>query len=142
MVHANPGHTPTPTDPLSVKTFSTFFAVIDFLLGEGVTIVAEAAFQDKLWRPGLTGLTNLGEIRIIKCNVDVDLALERRQRRFAEDPLRRAAHGDQTTDGGGAMTEFVPVSLPVPSLLVDTTDGYDPGLKDILAFIDEGRRAQ
>jgi len=27
-------------------------------------------------------------------------------------------------------------------MVVDTTDGYDPGLKDILAFIDEGRPAQ
>jgi len=142
MVHANPGYSPSPGDALTMQTFSTFFAVIDLLLGAGVTIAAEAAFQDHVWRPSLEGLTNIDEIRIIKCSVDPNVALERRRRRFEESPLRQAAHGDQTIDGGGATTEFVPVSMPVPSMIVDTSDGYDPGLKDILAFIEGERRAQ
>lgn len=43
MVHANPGFTPGPGDPLTRRTLATFFDVLRLLLRAGVTVVAEAA---------------------------------------------------------------------------------------------------
>ena len=53
MVHAAPGFQPGPGDPLTMRTLPTFFSVLRLLLENGVTTVAEAAFQDHVWRPGL-----------------------------------------------------------------------------------------
>ncbi|GAA2706369.1 hypothetical protein ACFY2R_27710 [Micromonospora olivasterospora] len=51
MVHAG-DFTAAPSDELTLRTLPTFFTVLQLLLTAGVTTVAEAAFQDRLWRPG------------------------------------------------------------------------------------------
>lgn len=140
MVLAHPGFVPGPSDELTVRTLTTFFDVLELLLRAGTTVVAEAAFQDKVWRPRLERLADVAEIRIVHCVVDASVAYTRRVRRLEEDP-RRAAHADHDSlDGGFAHVKqrhesFVPVSLPVPSITVDTTDGYDPDLRDIVDFV-------
>ena len=137
MVHATPGFVPGPTDPLSLRTLATFFDVIGLLIVRGTTVVAEAAFQDRLWRPGLTPLLDLAELRIINCTVPADVAQERMARRAADNPLRKA-HEDGHAELAGwrlAHDSFDPISLPVPTLAVDTTSGYHPGLAEIVAFL-------
>ncbi|MEU9944541.1 AAA family ATPase [Streptomyces lavendulae] len=49
---------PVPKDieALNVPVMDTFFATLDVLLRAQVTVVAEAAYQDRLWRPGLQPL--------------------------------------------------------------------------------------
>jgi hypothetical protein len=52
MVHATPGSfVPGPGDDLTARTLPVFFGVLEMLLRAGVTTVAEAAFQDRIWRP-------------------------------------------------------------------------------------------
>jgi hypothetical protein len=96
--------------------------------------VAEAAFQDHVWRPRLEPLLDLARLRIVNCVVDPDLASRRIWQRAQENPLRRAhaAPGPERPSGPPA---FVRISLDVPSLEVDTADGYRPGLDQIVAFI-------
>jgi predicted kinase len=95
MVHAHGGEfEAAPGDPLTQRTFPLFFEVLRVLLAGGVTIVAEAAFQDHLWREGLGPLTKLAELRIVQCHVDPAVARERAERRAAEHAGRRAAHAD------------------------------------------------
>ena len=54
MVHAHRGEFEAASgDPLTQRTFPLFFDVLRLLLEGGVTVVAEAAFQDRLWREGL-----------------------------------------------------------------------------------------
>lgn len=139
MVHATPGYKPELSDPLAMRTYTTFFEVLRVLLSAGVTVVAEAAFQDKLWRPGLEPLTDLAEFRIIHSVVDAAVRRDRMERRLALEP-GRAAHADHShlqnvTAQGPAPDDFVPIALTVPEIHVDTTDGYDPGIKDVVAFI-------
>ena len=143
MVYATPGFTPGPGDPLSMRTLTTFFDVLRLLLASGVTVVAEAAFQDRLWRPGLEPLTGQADLRIIRCTVDADVAHARIVRRMREN-AHRAAHDDRgllKTRAGGApaLDAFMPISLAAPTMRVDTTDGYDPGLPEVLAFVRDGR---
>jgi hypothetical protein len=56
MVHATPEFEPGADDPLNWRTLTAFFDVLEVLLRAGVTVIAEAAFQDKLWRPNLEPL--------------------------------------------------------------------------------------
>src|SRR6266478_1601957 len=59
MAHADPGFTPGEGDELSLRTLTVFFGVLRLLLEAGVTTVAEAAFQDRVWHPRLEPLLPL-----------------------------------------------------------------------------------
>ena len=71
------------------------------------------------------------------CAADPEVAFERIVRRHTEDSTRRA-HPDPGADGREAylkrLRAFDRVRLDVPSLEVDTTSGYRPGLAEIVAF--------
>jgi hypothetical protein len=99
-----------------------------------VTTVAEAAFQDHVWRPRLESLLDLARLRIVNCVVDPDLALRRIWQRAQDNPLRRA-HADPGPERPSGPPAFIRISLDVPSLEVDTADGYRPGLDQIVAFV-------
>lgn len=134
MVHATPGFRPAVSDPLTMRTLGVFFDVLRLLLEAGVTVVAEAAFQDKIWRPRLEPLTGLCELRIVHLTVDPRIAHERKVRRLAEVPTRKA-HADTSAQALPGPGEFVSVDMPVPSITVDTADGYRPSLQEIEAFV-------
>ena len=64
MVHAHGGDFHAgPGDPITARTMPVFFEVLRVLVGGGVTVVAESAFQDKLWRHGLEPLSDLVHLR-------------------------------------------------------------------------------
>jgi predicted kinase len=138
MVHTIPDFTPGHDDELSRVANVTFFTVLETLLSAGVTTMAEAAFQDRLWRPGLEPLQDLARIRIVHCTVDPGLAFQRSLRRSAENQHRRA-HPDPTPSDADAylarLRAFDPVAVKAPVIEVDTTDGYRPPLDDLLAFL-------
>jgi predicted kinase len=139
MVHATPGFVPGLGDELNLRALPAFFGVLSLLLKAGVTVVAEAAYQDRLWRPGLEPLRGLARMRIVHCRVDADVAFSRRLQRWDEDPLRRA-HENTRQQDASAHTQrhnaFDRVSVDAPWIEVDTTDAYSPGLDEIVAFID------
>jgi predicted kinase len=137
MVHATPGFGPGDSEPLSLRALATFFDVIGLLIERGTTVVAEAAFQDRLWRPGLAPLLGSADVRIIHCTVSPDLAVDRISTRAATNPLRRAHEADSPDLDAHRRTHatFNPITLPVPTLTVDTTTSYNPPLADILAFL-------
>jgi predicted kinase len=139
MVHATPGFVPSASDPLTMRTLATFFDVIGLLVGRGTTIVAEAAFQDRIWRPGLNPLMSSADLRILHCAVSPEVAQDRIIHRATNNPLRKAHEdGHSSTDADTRRrvhTIFDPISLPVPTLTVDTTDSYQPALSEILTFL-------
>jgi predicted kinase len=138
MAHAAPGFVPGPGDELTARTLPTFFGVLEILVLAGVTTVAEAAFQDRIWRPCLTPLLSLARFRIVHCVVDAEVAFERIQRRAAEGGVR-AVHPDpgpaDAADYIRRHRAFDRISVDAPSIEVDTTSGYHPGLAEIVAFI-------
>jgi predicted kinase len=137
MVHTLAGGDPGSSD-LDLRTMATFFDVLRLLLGAGVSVVAEAAYQDRLWRPGLEPLRDLATIRVIRCTVAAEVAHDRVARRLT-DTGSRAAHDDRRYLGGrtaaAAGDGFGWVTLPAPTLRVDTSDGYAPPLAEIVAFV-------
>jgi predicted kinase len=138
MVHATPGFVPSPRDELTMRTLPTFFGVLELLLRAGVTTVAEAAFQDHVWRPGLAPLRDLAQIRVVHCVTDAETASMRTLRRWQENPLRRA-HADlqprEPTTRSPSTNAFERVSVDAPWIEVDTTDGYAPNLDEVVAFV-------
>ncbi len=142
MVHAEGGDFQGARgDPLTQRTSPVFFDVLGVLLAAKVTVVAEAAFQDRLWRQGLEPLVDLARLRIVQCRVDAAVSLERAARRSAADEAHRSAHGDSPIGTGieewqQALASFGRVSIPAPSIDVDTTDGYAPDIAEIVDFID------
>jgi len=108
--------------------------VLDLLVRSGVSTVAEAAFQDHVWRKRLEPLLDRVWLRIVNCTVDPDLARRRVWQRSRDNPLRRA-HADPGPDRPPGSSAFTRISLEVPTLAVDTADGYRPGLDQIVAFV-------
>jgi predicted kinase len=140
MAHATPGFAPGPGDDLTMRTLPTFFGVLELLLAAGVTTVAEAAFQDRVWCPHLAPLLPLARLRIVHCTLDPEAAFQRIvQRRVAS--AVRAAHADpgpnDKADYIRRHLAFDWVSLDAPWMAVDTTSGYRPGIDEVVAFIND-----
>ncbi len=139
MVMNTADHQADGNDPLNIPAMHTFFDTLGVLLQGGVTVVAESAFQDRLWRPGLEPLAKIADLRIIRCTTPTRAIVERITAR-AEADRHRAAHGDRQllTDisaGTYSPDQFTDISLDAPTLLVDTSDGYQPSTPEIIAFI-------
>jgi predicted kinase len=149
LVHAEGDYTPAPGDVMSSRAFEAFFGVLRFLVDAGASAVAEASFQHGLWEQGLSPLLDGARVRIVHCRVDARVARERIAGRLDDTPSRPTVHGDYSLlkpfeSFKQAHDSFDPVALPVPSIEVDTTDGYDPSLEEIVAFLnrpDLGARA-
>lgn len=134
MVHANPGFVAAPADRLTLRTVDVFFDVIELMIRAGVTAVVEAAFQDHRWRPRLEPLRALADMRVLSCAVPDDIARYRQVRRQQDKPVR-AAHADAEHLRMAATARgFAPLDLDVPTLSVDTSDGYRPSLAEIVEF--------
>ena len=139
MVHASPGFLPSPGDPLTMRTLEVFFAVLRLLLEAEVSVVAEAAFQDPIWRPRLMPLAGLADLRVIHCVVDVGVARDRQQQR-SRDVATRGAHADaEHLASARGQSRFGYPEVGAPILRVDTTTGYRPGLTEIATFVNAGR---
>ena len=100
----------------------------DVLAGAGVTAVVEAAFQDSLWRPRLTALAALAPLRVIRCEPPPGVVRARLAARMAAD----AAHDDAALLARPKPWE--PITMDVPTLVVDTAEGYRPSLAAIAEF--------
>jgi predicted kinase len=127
-------------DPLTQRTLPLFFEVVRVLVEAGVTAVAEAAFQDRLWRPGIEPLQARCRLRIVRCRVDASVSYTRAAARAAAGENRVRAHGDSVIGKGlvewaRAFEAFEHLSLPAPSLDVDTTEGYEPCLEELVDFV-------
>lgn len=139
MVLVNPGFQPGPGDHLTRKATPLFFEVIALLIRGGASVVAEAAFRDRVWRPNLEPIVEHADLRVIRCTTENDIAHARGIRRHETNAIHRAAHAAPKI-WAEEFGRFEEISLPAPRLLVDTTNGYAPGLEDILAFVNDGDR--
>jgi predicted kinase len=131
MVFSNPGYLAATGDPLTMRTSELFFEAIALFLRAEETLVAEAAFQHRIWRRGREPLTDLATLRIIRCHVPDEVARERQCARMAA-LATRVAHAD----GEHLLVEptFEAIAVDFPTLDVDTSDGWHPGLDVIAAF--------
>jgi predicted kinase len=141
MARSAPDFAPEPGDELTRRTLSAFFDVLRLLVERGATVVAEAAFQDHVWTPNLAPLAALAEFRVVQCHTDPASA----RRRIAAHAASRQVHADGALlaaleRGDEYFSDFRRISIDAPMIDVDTTDGYKPTFKEIVAFIDSRTR--
>ncbi len=131
MVFSNPGFVPSTSDPLTMRAYGLFFETIGLLLRAEVTLVAEAAFQHRLWVQGLEDVRQLADLKIVRCSVPELVARARQEQRLLAQSTR-AAHADAQHLTQAAP--FDPIHLDAPTLDVDTSDGWRPDLPTIADF--------
>ena len=134
----NSDHTQLPSDT-NRNIYEAYFDVLATLINQQISVVAEAAFQDKLWKPKLTNLMQSCEIRIVRCIVDPLVARKRAIERGLQNPRRERFHRDFAVHAAKKgldvpIGNFTPVDMDVPTLDVQTDGDYSPGLEEIYSF--------
>lgn len=127
------------SDVVNRDIYETFFQAIELLISKGISIIIEAAFQHKLWEPGLSHYLNKAEVRIIICTINHDIAKSRFINRVINDPGREKYHGEKlvgiSRETASLIEQYETLEMPAPTLQVDTTNEYIPGIREIINFI-------
>ena len=76
------GANPDTELDLTRHVYHTFFDTLDLLLNQQITLIAEAAFQHKVWSPKLEPLQDIVRIKIILCTISPLLAKSRLLRKL------------------------------------------------------------
>lgn len=129
-----------PGDETELQIYETFFDTVKLLLERRITLIAEAAFQHKLWAPKLLLLREIAHIRIVLCAVNPELARLRHIERGLSDPARTRFHHDPAVQAARKgcqlpIGDYDPPRLDIPTLTVDTSEGYQPALEAIVSFV-------
>jgi adenylate kinase family enzyme len=128
-------HTQLPDNTNKVAT-DIFFDTIMNLLTSNVSLIAEAAFQHRIWSTMLEKYRNIARIYILICKVDGELALDRFIKRGLDNRLREYFHGDKGVDLARQGVELTvsPYEEPkidAPTYYIDTTGKYDLSIQEL-----------
>ncbi|GLZ78810.1 hypothetical protein Afil01_36170 [Actinorhabdospora filicis] len=104
------------------------YAVAARLAAAGAGFVLEQAFQAR-FAGALAPLVAVTDAVVVHCAVPVEVAGARYAAR-----VRHGAHVDAMRVGGIDWDAYAMMDLGVPSMVVDSSDGYDPGYAEVLAF--------
>jgi predicted kinase len=108
-----------------------FFRTIELLLTNKVSVIAEAAFQHKVWEPEITCFKKYADVFVILCEIDAEVAAKRHIERSVHDAMRGFFHGDKQTESVLLPAGYEPPRLEVSTIKVCTLNGYDPDLEEI-----------
>lgn len=109
-------HSELPEDT-NLKVTEIFFASTKNLLRSKISLIAEAAFQHKIWEAMLKDYSNIARVYLLICKVDEKVALERYIRRGLDNPLREYFHGDKGVDLARQGIEVMAGPLKNPELM-------------------------
>lgn len=129
-------HTKLSADTNKVVT-NAFFDTIELILSKKISLIAEAAFQHKVWKTFIKKTKDICDISIIVCCIDDNLAAKRHLQRGLDDSKRELFHGDARVTHykkTGEILEPAVYSSPnfsYPTIVVSTEDGYSPSLNSI-----------
>ena len=131
MAFSQPGFVPAPSDPLTLQTYEAFFAMMTLLIRAEVSLVAEAAFRRPLWWQGLAPLADHARLRVLRCRLSDAVARQRAEARMLIEPVR-AAHAD--AEHLTRPYAFEPLELDAPTIDIDTAEGWQPDLDQLVEF--------
>jgi len=131
-----------PSDvPASMRLGAVAYAVLYFvarqLLEARTGLIIESNFRRGVSEPELRPLLVWGDAGLIQCTASSEVVLRRYAERHDQGD-RHPAHLDP--DRAAALAEdlvaghFEPLDLPIPTLVVDTTDGWRPAYEEIRDF--------
>ncbi len=133
LVFGRPEFRAAVDDDLTRAATDLFFETAALLVAGGVTLVVEAAFQHRVWAARLEPLREHADLRVVQCHADIAVARDRVRERGAS----RRAHADDSVlaRGDEYFTSFERLTLDVPTIDVDNTDGYRPPLGEVVRAI-------
>jgi predicted kinase len=123
---------------LGRASYAMLFDVIDALATAGMGAVIESNFRRGIAEPELRPLVASTSAVLVHCSLTNDAVVARFVGR-AGSLDRHAVHPD--LDRLPALREdleagrFEPLDLSIPTLRVDTSDGYDPSIDEIVRFL-------
>ncbi|MDP4153726.1 MAG: AAA family ATPase [Bacillota bacterium] len=128
-------HSELPADTNKIAT-DIYFEIIMNLLANNVSLIAEAAFQHKVWSAMLEKYKNIARIYILICKVDGKVALDRFIRRGVDNPLREYFHGDKGVDLARqgvelSVSHYDEPHFDAPTFYIDTLGEYNPPIKEL-----------
>lgn len=117
-----------------------FFGILDILIQNNVSVIAEAAFQHQIWAPMLQPFLDRANVSLLICAPGDEAAFARFVRRGLDNPLREYFHGDKGVDMARKGMDVKPgpydePRLDVPTYHVDTTEGYRPSIRELADLI-------
>jgi predicted kinase len=123
---------------LGRASYAMLFDVVDALATVGMGAVIESNFRRGSSEPDLRPLVAATSAVLVHCNLTNDAVFARFVGR-AGSPDRHPVHPD--FDRLPALRDdlwagrFEPLDLSIPTLRVDTADGYDPSIDEIIGFV-------
>jgi predicted kinase len=132
--------TPEDTHQLGAAAYAMLALVQQQLIGTGAGFVVESNFVRGESERDLRPLLPHANAVLVHCTTTVEESTRRFEER-AERGDRHPGHHDTAPEKREELEEdleegrYDPLELPVPILIVDTTDGFDPGREEVLAWI-------
>lgn len=128
-------HTELPEDANKIAT-KIFFDTLMGLVTNNVSVIAEAAFQHKIWSAMLEAFMDKAQVCLLICKVDDKIALDRFVQRGLNNNLREYFHGDKGVDMARkgielSVSPYEEPKLDVPTFYIDTTGEYNPPVKEL-----------
>jgi predicted kinase len=124
---------------LGAATFRVLFTVSQSLIDAGAGIVLEGPFSHPQAEAELRALGRGARTTLVHCVAPTELVLLRYRERYASGQ-RHPGHFDGVVLPRLAARiqagEFEAPQIDVPTLIVDTRDGYDPTLDEIVAALE------
>lgn len=118
--------------------YDSFFEIAELFVSKKISLIIEAAFQDKLWKPKLEPLSEKAVIKIIVCKTDLNLIQERFSKRITSNADREKFHGDASMSKeelDQLTANYQQPKMNIPTLFVDTTKNYNPSMERIIEFV-------
>lgn len=128
-------HTELPEEANKTAT-EIFFDTLMGLVTNNVSVIAEAAFQHRIWSTMLERFMGMARVYLLICRVDDKVALDRFVRRGLDNALREYFHGDRGVDMARrgielSVSPYEEPRLDVPTFYVDTSGEYSPSIKEL-----------
>jgi predicted kinase len=133
-----PPHDRNDSEKLGRASWPLMFQVLDALLGRIPGVIVESNFVRGDSEADILDRLNRSTAILIHCSADEQVIAERIDAR-KDDHQRHEGHFDEQI-GPDVMKaieedEYEPLELPIPVIRVDTTNGYNPSIEEILQTV-------
>jgi len=131
----------TESERMGAQSIALLLTIADSLVGANVNVVLEGNFRADLTADQIEPFLARADVRHVYCALHPDRIVERYAKRLEQDE-RHPVHVD-TGDADELLAaleekDYGPIRLPIPTLIVNTANGFDPPLPEIVTFCQGG----
>lgn len=133
-------HDELPENSNLVAT-NIFFEIVNQFLENKISIIIEAAFQQKVWEARIAKIAELADPFLIICGVDAETAANRHLQRGLNEPEREFYHGDKRVvvyrETGVVLPagDYETPNFDMPTVHVSTAGEYSPSIDEVVERI-------